>query len=135
LLLTHDELLLRLAHIHKLDFAMQFVNGCLLGVSWNFQGMSGFVSFRPITILLFSSMIFKKPKKIIFWYVFGFLLFECTFTSFFKDKKSYRSHKTVGIRVFLLFFCLITVLIRMKKLRKLDINACIEVKKSANSTR
>jgi hypothetical protein len=46
LLLTHDELLLRLAHIHKLDFAMQFVNGCLYGVSWYFQGMSSFVSFR-----------------------------------------------------------------------------------------
>jgi hypothetical protein len=29
------------------------------------------------------------------------LLFEGTrFTSFFKDKKSYRSHKTVGVKVF-----------------------------------
>jgi hypothetical protein len=27
----------------------------------------------------------------------------CTFTSFFKDKKSKRSKKTVGIKVFLLF--------------------------------
>jgi len=29
------------------------------------------------------------------------LLFEATFTSFFKDKKSKRSHKTVGIKAFL----------------------------------
>jgi hypothetical protein len=28
------------------------------------------------------------------------LLFENTFTFFFKDKKSKRSHKTVGIKVF-----------------------------------
>jgi hypothetical protein len=32
------------------------------------------------------------------------LLFDGTFTSFFKDKKSYRSHKTVGINVFLSIF-------------------------------
>jgi hypothetical protein len=32
---------------------------------------------------------------------FSFLLFEGTFTSFFKDKKSKRSHKTVKIKVFL----------------------------------
>jgi hypothetical protein len=32
------------------------------------------------------------------------LLFERTFPSFFKDKKSKRSHKTVEIKVFLLFF-------------------------------
>jgi hypothetical protein len=30
--------------------------------------------------------------------------FEGTFTSFFKDKKSNRSHKTVGITVFLAIF-------------------------------
>jgi len=30
-----------------------------------------------------------------------YLLFEGTFTSFFKGKKSKRSHKTVGIKVFL----------------------------------
>ncbi len=35
---------------------------------------------------------------------FCFLLFEGTFTSFFKDKKSERSHKTVGIYVFLSIF-------------------------------
>jgi hypothetical protein len=38
---------------------------------------------------------------------FCFLLFESTFTvftSFFKDKKSQRIHKTVGIRVFLTIF-------------------------------
>jgi hypothetical protein len=32
------------------------------------------------------------------------LLFEGTFPSFFKDKKSKRSHKTVGIKVFLIIF-------------------------------
>jgi hypothetical protein len=31
---------------------------------------------------------------------FGFVLFEGTITSFFKDNKSKRSHKTVGIKVF-----------------------------------
>jgi hypothetical protein len=30
--------------------------------------------------------------------------FEGTFTSFFKDKKSKRSHKTVEIKVFLIIF-------------------------------
>ncbi len=35
-----------------------------------------------------------------FFYLF---LFEGTFTSFFKDKKYKRSHKRVGIKVFLLF--------------------------------
>jgi hypothetical protein len=32
------------------------------------------------------------------------LLFEGTFTSFFKDEKSKRSHKTVEIKVFLTIF-------------------------------
>jgi hypothetical protein len=32
------------------------------------------------------------------------VLFEGTFTSFFKDKKSKRSHKTVKIKVFLTIF-------------------------------
>jgi len=35
---------------------------------------------------------------------FRLLLFEGTFTSFFKDKKSKRNHKTVGIKVFLTIF-------------------------------
>jgi hypothetical protein len=34
---------------------------------------------------------------------FCILLFESTFTSFFKDKMSNRSHKTVESRFFLLF--------------------------------
>jgi hypothetical protein len=37
---------------------------------------------------------------------FCLLLFEDAFTSFFKDKKSKRSHKTVGIQVFLNIFVL-----------------------------
>jgi hypothetical protein len=36
--------------------------------------------------------------------IFCLLLFANTFTSFFKDKKSKRSHKTVGIKVFLSIF-------------------------------
>jgi hypothetical protein len=44
----------------------------------------------------------KKPiKKKMF---FCLLLFEDTLTTFFKDKKSKRSHKTVGIKVFLNLF-------------------------------
>jgi hypothetical protein len=42
----------------------------------------------------------KKQKKMFFC----LLLFEGTFTSFFKDKKSKNSHKTVGIKVFLTIF-------------------------------
>jgi hypothetical protein len=45
----------------------------------------------------------KKLTKIFF---FCLLLFEGTFTSFFKDKNSKRSNKTVEIMVFLTFFCL-----------------------------
>jgi hypothetical protein len=42
-------------------------------------------------------------KKLIFLKKFFFLLlFEDTFTSFFKDKKSKRSHKILSIKVFLL---------------------------------
>jgi hypothetical protein len=44
-------------------------------------------------------------KKLIFSNkFFCILLFEGTFTSFFKDKKAKRSHKTVEIKVFLTIF-------------------------------
>jgi hypothetical protein len=44
-------------------------------------------------------------KKItLFENFFCLLLFEDTFTSFFKDKKSKRSQQTVGIMVFLTIF-------------------------------
>ncbi len=43
-------------------------------------------------------------KKLIFLKLFFLLLFESAFTSFFKDKKSKKSHKTVGIKVFLTIF-------------------------------
>jgi hypothetical protein len=43
-------------------------------------------------------------KKIIKTKFFCLLLFEGTFPSFFKDKKSSRSHKTVGIKVLLTIF-------------------------------
>jgi hypothetical protein len=44
-------------------------------------------------------------QKIIFLTkFFCILLFEGNFTSYFKDKKSKRSHKTVEIKVFLTIF-------------------------------
>jgi hypothetical protein len=44
-------------------------------------------------------------KKIIFSkQFFCLLLFEGTFTSFFKDKKSKRNHKAAGFKVFLTIF-------------------------------
>ncbi len=36
--------------------------------------------------------------------LFCLLLYEAIFTSFFTDKKSYKSHKTVAIKVFLNIF-------------------------------
>jgi hypothetical protein len=42
-------------------------------------------------------------KKLILKKIFCLLLFEGAFTSFFKDKKSKRSHKRVGTKVFILF--------------------------------
>jgi hypothetical protein len=46
-------------------------------------------------------------KKIIcFSNFFCLFLFEGTFTSFFKDRKSKRSHKAVGIKFFSYYFCL-----------------------------
>ncbi len=52
-----------------------------------------------------SSVTFKMTAKNNFFSL-NFLLntFEATFTSFFKDKKSQRSHETVGIKVFLTNF-------------------------------
>ncbi len=48
---------------------------------------------------------FKTPTKINFFSLSfnAYSFFEGTFRSFFKDKKSYRSHKTVVIKVFLNF--------------------------------
>jgi hypothetical protein len=48
----------------------------------------------------------KTDPKTIFKEVFCLLLLEGTFTSFFKDKKSKRSHKAVGIKVFRTIFAL-----------------------------
>ncbi len=56
-------------------------------------------------ILLFSALTFKMPTKKLFKKKFFFiLLFEGTFTSFSKGKKSKRSHKTVDLKVFLTIF-------------------------------
>jgi hypothetical protein len=46
-------------------------------------------------------------KKLIKKKNFCLLLFEGTFTSFFRDKKSKRSHKIVGIKVSFYYFCLL----------------------------
>jgi hypothetical protein len=45
-----------------------------------------------------------NKKQILKKGFFCILLFEGTLASFFKDKKSKRSHKTVEIRVFLTIF-------------------------------
>jgi hypothetical protein len=46
-------------------------------------------------------------KKLIFFIkFFCILLFEGAFTSFFKDKKSKSSHKTVEIKFLSYYFCL-----------------------------
>jgi hypothetical protein len=45
-----------------------------------------------------------NKKLIVFLNFFCLLLFEGTFTSFFKDKKSKKSHKILGIKVFLTIF-------------------------------
>ncbi len=43
-----------------------------------------------------------NKKLILFSLNFSaYFFFECTFKTFFKDKKSKRSHKTVGIKVLL----------------------------------
>jgi hypothetical protein len=53
-----------------------------------------------IRMLLFSSLTSRRQQKTN-KKKFCLLLFEDTFTSFFKDKKFKRSHKTVRIKVFL----------------------------------
>jgi hypothetical protein len=58
---------------------------------------------------IFVTDLQKANKKLInfFYKVFlhiRYLLKVGTFTSFFKDKMSKRSHKTVGIKVFLTIF-------------------------------
>jgi hypothetical protein len=54
----------------------------------------------PILVIDLQDANKKLIKK-----CFCLLLFEGTFTSFFKDKKS-NSHKIVGIKVFLNIFCM-----------------------------
>jgi hypothetical protein len=51
---------------------------------------------------IFITSLQDANKKLIFLKKFcSILLFEGTYTSFFKDKKSKRCHKTVEIKVFL----------------------------------
>jgi hypothetical protein len=53
-----------------------------------------------------SSLTLKTPKNTVTnkKKFFCILFFEGPFPSFFRDKKSKRSHKTVEIKVFLIFF-------------------------------
>ncbi len=51
---------------------------------------------------IFVTFLQDGNKKFFFFQIFFLLLFEATFASFFKDKKSEISHKTVGFKVFLL---------------------------------
>ncbi len=51
-----------------------------------------------------SSVTFKMPTKNYFLVFFGLLLFEDTFISFFNDKTSLRSHKTVEMKDFITLF-------------------------------
>jgi hypothetical protein len=46
----------------------------------------------------------KKPIKKKVFMLTSLYFLKGTFTLFFKDKKSKRSHKTVGIKVFLTIF-------------------------------
>ncbi len=72
---------------------------------------SGSGSADPCRWLLFSSLTFKMPKTSFFVEVFCLLLFclllfEDTFTSYFKDRKS-RSHKKSRNKGFSYNFCLL----------------------------
>jgi hypothetical protein len=46
----------------------------------------------------------NKKLQVLFFLIFLLITFKGTFTSFFKDKKPQRSHKIVGINVFLTMF-------------------------------
>jgi hypothetical protein len=58
-----------------------------------------FKSFYWNALCMVKEIVFLQVVKF-----FCFLLFEATFISFFKNKKSKRNHKTVGIKVFLTYF-------------------------------
>jgi hypothetical protein len=55
----------------------------------------------PDPVIFIIDLQDANKKLINFFKFFSLLLFEGTFISFFKDKKSKRSHKAVGIKVFL----------------------------------
>jgi hypothetical protein len=52
----------------------------------------------------FHHWLSRRQQKTNFKKVFLHIIFAVTFTSFFKDKKSKRSHKTVEVKVFLTIF-------------------------------
>jgi hypothetical protein len=68
------------------------------------------------------SLTFKMPTKMIFC----LFRFEGTFTSIFKDKKSLKSHKTVGIQVFFLLILLDERRIRIRTSRPM-VNSLMRV--------
>jgi hypothetical protein len=69
--------------------------------SMTFWGGSGSGFADPA---IFVNDLQDASKKLIFYNFFCLLLFEGTFISFFKDKKSKKGHKIVGIKVFLTIF-------------------------------
>jgi hypothetical protein len=57
----------------------------------------------PDPAIFVIDLLDANKKLIFFTNFFCLLLFEGRFTSFFKDKKIQKSHKTVRVKVFLLF--------------------------------
>ncbi len=57
----------------------------------------------PVPTIFISDLQDDNKKLVFKKKFFCILLFEGTFASFFKDKKSKRSHKTVESKLFLLF--------------------------------
>ncbi len=78
---------------------------CLRAFFWTVLRIHDILVWIRIQILPFSSLTFKTPIKTYLKKSFSaYYYFAVTFTSFFKDKRSKRSHKTVEIKVFLTIF-------------------------------
>jgi hypothetical protein len=63
-----------------------------------------FCAKKVMKLLMKVAYMFIYFSKLFLFKVFLLITFDGTFTSFFIDKKSERSHKTVGIKVFLTIF-------------------------------
>ncbi len=81
-------------HVEGLRIPVLLIHDIMVWIWIQNRGYMPLINRSGFRILFFSSLTFKKK-------FFCLLLFEGTFTSLFKDKKSKRSHKTVGIKVFL----------------------------------